>query len=133
MILNKKKMQLSNESDLENSNNETVSINLNNYEKENEGNQILIKTVQSSAFRILVEVLKDILQDVNIEFDNTGIKVVAMDVSHTVLVHLKLESKNFEHYYCKQKIIIGVRMTNLFKLIKSMSNNDTLTLFTIRS
>ena len=51
-------MQLSNESDFENSNTETVSINLNNYEKENEGNQILIKTVQSSAFRILVEALK---------------------------------------------------------------------------
>ena len=122
-------MQLSKENDVDNTPNETISISLNNYEKENVGNQVLVKTVQSSAFRILVEALKDILQDVNIEFDNTGIKVVAMDVSHTVLVHLKLESKNFEHYYCKKKLIIGVNMTNLFKLIKSMSNNDTLTLF----
>ena len=102
---------------------------INNFENENLGKDVLIKTVQSSAFRILIEALKDILQDVNIEFDETGIKIVAMDVSHTVLVHLKLEAKNFEHYYCKKKIIIGVNMTNFFKLIKSMSNNDTLTLF----
>ena len=33
--------------------------------------------------------------DVNIEFDETGIKVVAMDVSHTVLVHLKLHHTHY--------------------------------------
>lgn len=105
------------------------NLSANKYEEENKDKEMLIKTVQSSAFRILIEALKDILQDVNIEFDDNGIKVVAMDVSHTVLVHLKLEAKNFEHYYCKKKMIIGVNMGNFFKLIKSMSNNDTLTLF----
>jgi len=95
----------------------------------NEGNIFIVKTVQTSAFRVLIEALKDILQDVNIECDDTGLKIVAMDVSHTVLVYLKLESKNFEHYYCAKKYIMGINMTNLFKLIKTMGNNDTLTLF----
>ena len=90
---------------------------------------IEVKTVQSSAFRILVEALKEILTDANLEFDETGIKVMAMDSSHTVLVHLKLNSDNFEYFYCKNKVILGVNMINLFKLIKTMSNNDTLTLF----
>lgn len=115
------------------SENNNLLMNLNNHEKENLGQQILVKTVQASAFRTLIEALKDILQDVNIEFDETGIKIVAMDVSHTVLVHLKLDSNSFEHYYCKKKNIIGVNMTNFFKLIKSMSNNDTLTLFVSES
>jgi proliferating cell nuclear antigen len=97
--------------------------------KINEGNLFVVKTVQTSAFRVLIEALKDILQDVNIECDETGLKIVAMDVSHTVLVHLKLESKNFEHYFCGKKCILGINMTNLFKLIKAMGNNDTLTLF----
>ena len=97
---------------------------------ENLGKVLMIKTVQSSAFRILIEALKEILQDVNIEFDASGLKIVAMDVSHTVLVHLKLESKNFEHYYCsKDKLIIVVNMCNLFRLIKTMGNSDTLTLY----
>lgn len=88
-----------------------------------------VKTVQSSAFRILVEALKEILTDSNIEFDENGIKIVAMDASHTVLVHLRLDAKNFEHYYCQNKTVVGINMMNFFKLIKTMNNNDTLTLF----
>ena len=80
-------------------------------ENEIDPNHIVdIKTVQSSAFRVLIEALKEILQDVNIIFDDTGFKIVAMDVSHTVLVHLKLESKNFEHYFCGKKCILGINM-----------------------
>ena len=88
-----------------------------------------IKTVQSSAFRILIEALKEILTDANLEFDKDGITIMAMDTSHTVLVYLKLDSFKFEYYHCEKKIIIGVSMLNFFKLIKTMNNNDTLTLF----
>jgi proliferating cell nuclear antigen len=88
-----------------------------------------VKTVQSSAFRILIEALKEILTDANLEFDETGIKIMAMDSSHTVLVHLKLNSEQFEEFHCKNKLILGINMINLFKLIKTMSNNDTLTLY----
>ena len=89
-----------------------------------------VKTVQSSAFRVLVEALKEILTDANFEFDCNGVKVMAMDSSHTVLVHLKLNAKNFEFFQLnREKITIGVNMINLFKLIKTMGNNDTLSLF----
>ena len=88
-----------------------------------------LKTVQSSAFRVLIEALKEILTDANMEFDQTGIKIVAMDASHTVLVHLKLDATKFETFQCSNKLVIGVNMLNLFRLIKTMCNNDTLTLF----
>jgi proliferating cell nuclear antigen len=93
-------------------------------------NMILeIKTVQSSAFRVLTEALKEILTDANFEFDETGLKIMAMDSSHTVLVHLKLNAENFESYHCKNKRILGINMLNLFKLIKTMGNNDALSLY----
>jgi len=88
-----------------------------------------VQTVQASAFRILIEALKEILTDANLEFDETGMKIMAMDSSHTVLVHLKLTANNFELYKCKSKISIGVNMINLFKLIKTMGNSDILTLY----
>lgn len=88
-----------------------------------------IKTVQSAAFRVLIEALKEILTDANFEFDSTGLKVMAMDSSHTVLVHLKLNSENFEFYECRNKITLGINMLNMFKLIKTMGNTDTLTLY----
>ena len=88
-----------------------------------------LKTVQSSAFRVLVEALKEILTDANIELDEQGLKIMAMDPTHTVLVHLKLDSNKFEKYFCASKLTIGVSMLCLFKLIKTMNNNDTLSLY----
>jgi proliferating cell nuclear antigen len=90
-----------------------------------------IKTVQTNAFKVLIEALKEILTDTNIEFTNTGIKIIAMDPSHTVLVHLKLEANNFDDYNfnIETKLVVGVSMLNFFKLIKTMTNNDTLTLY----
>ena len=88
-----------------------------------------LKTVQSSIIRILIEALKEILPDTNIEFNSTGIRIITMDLSHTVLVHLRLDGSQFEHYHCPEKIVVGVNMLNLFKLVKTMNNNETLTLF----
>tara|TARA_Y100000389_G_scaffold154142_1_gene154596 strand:+ start:3523 stop:4314 length:792 start_codon:yes stop_codon:yes gene_type:complete len=88
-----------------------------------------IQTVQASAFRILIESLKDILTDCNFVIDSTGIKLIATDNSRNVLIHMKLLSENFDYFYCKEKTVIGLNMTNMFKLIKTMGNSDILTLF----
>jgi len=92
-------------------------------------NCLEIKTVQASSFKILIEALKELLIDTCIEFDETGLKIIAMDTSHIVLVHLKLDAAKFEHFYCRGKISIGVNMLNLHKLIKTINSTDTLTLF----
>ena len=91
---------------------------------ENASLMLEVRTVQSPPFRCLIEALKEILTDANIEFDSSGMKIIAMDASHTVLVHLKLESKNFESYYCPNKIVLGIGMLNFFKLIKTLGNNQ---------
>lgn len=88
-----------------------------------------IKTVQSQAFKILVEALKELLTDTNIDFDENGLKIVAMDTSHCVLAHVKLDASKFESYACKNRFTIGVNMLNLYKLIRTINSNDTLTLF----
>lgn len=88
-----------------------------------------IRTVQSSAFKILIEALKELLVDTSMEFDENGVRIVSLDNSKVVLVHLKLEAKKFEYYYCEGKISIGVNMLNLFKLMRTINSNDTLTLF----
>ena len=92
-------------------------------------NCLEIKTVQASSFKILIEALKELLTDTCIEFDETGMKIIAMDTSHIVLVHLKLDAPKFEHFYCRGKLSIGVSMLNFHKLIKTINSTDTLTLF----
>jgi len=93
-------------------------------------NVLTIKTVQIAPFRTLMTALKDILLETNISFQPDGIRVINMDKSHTILVHLYLAASNFEFYECKkEKIIIGVNMFHLFKLINSIDNDDTLTIY----
>ena len=87
-----------------------------------------VHTVQASAFRILIEALKEILTDANFEFDSNGLKLVTMDSSHTVLVHLRLNAENFEKYECSQRLVLGINLINMHKLMKIMGNNDTLKL-----
>jgi proliferating cell nuclear antigen len=93
------------------------------------GNLFEIRTVQAGAFRTLIEALKEILTEANLEFDSTGIKIMSVDETHTVLVYLRLLSDRFETYYCPNTHILGVNMIYLFKLIKTMGNNDSLTLY----
>ena len=95
-----------------------------------EGNVLTIKTVQIAPFRTLMTALKDILLETNITFEPDGMRIINMDKSHTILVHLFLAAKNFEFYECKKdKIIIGVNMFHLFKLINTIENEETLTIY----
>ena len=88
-----------------------------------------LKTVQTGAFKTLIEAMKEILTDANIEFTDSAVKIITMDPTQTILVHLKLEKDSFEYYHCKHKFVIGVNMLNFFKLIRTLTNNDALTLY----
>lgn len=88
-----------------------------------------VRTLQSTPFKILVEALKELLTDTCIEFDETGMKIITMDNNHVVLVHLKLDASKFEHYHCESRIVIGVNMLNMYKLIRAINSGDILTLF----
>jgi proliferating cell nuclear antigen len=93
-------------------------------------NVMTIKTVQIAPFRILMAALKDILLETNIIFTKSGIKIINMDKTHTILVHLFLKAENFEFFECKHdKIIVGVNILHLFKLITTIDNDDTLTIY----
>jgi|TARA_B100000963_G_scaffold53684_2_gene41751 proliferating cell nuclear antigen len=95
-----------------------------------QNNVLTIKTVQIAPFRTLMTALKDILLETNITFQKDGIRIINMDKSHTILAHLFLKSENFELYECThEKIVIGVNMFHLFKLINSIDNDDTLTIY----
>jgi len=87
-----------------------------------------LKTIQASSFKATFEVLKDILNDVNIYFDADGLKMVTLDTARAALVDLELSHDNFEEYECESAITAGVNVSNMFKLLKTISTSDTLTL-----
>ena len=80
-----------------------ISLSDSNISDINPNHIVDIKTVQSSAIKILVEALKEILNDTNLIIDETGIKLVAMDSTRSVLIYMKLDADKFESFYCKKK------------------------------
>ena len=57
---------------------------------------VRLKTIQASAFRTVFEVLKDIINDVNLVFRPEGLMVVTLDTARVTLVHLVMPAENFE-------------------------------------
>lgn len=88
-----------------------------------------VRTIQSGAIRVLCEVLKETLNDVNLIFDDSGLKLMAMDGAHVALIRLQLDADKFEHYYCERKLQVGLNMLHFFRLMKTVTNNDIVTLF----
>ena len=113
-----------------------------------------IETEHTGPFKTLVEVLKEMLPEANIQFimdpnanksnegddeenkegenkrDISGMRITAIDITKTVFINLKLEAKNFSKFMCKKpKLTLGVNLLYLHKLIKSIDKEDNLTLY----
>ena len=87
------------------------------------------KTIQASAFKASFEVLKDILNDVNVVFNKDGVSIITLDTARAALVDFHLHAENFEEYECDETThIAGINITNTFKLLKTITNNDTLSM-----
>jgi proliferating cell nuclear antigen len=50
-----------------------------------------LRTIQASAMKSIFEVLKDIINDVNVYFDSNGIRILALDTARVALVHMFLD------------------------------------------
>lgn len=86
-------------------------------------------TIQAAAFKSTFEVLKDILNDVNIYFRPDGMYIVTLDTARTSLVDIYLAADNFEEYHCEHdEVIAGINISNTFKLLKTITNNDVLSI-----
>lgn len=85
-----------------------------------------LKTIQASAIKAVFEVLKDIINDVNVYFTAAGVHILTLDTARVTLVHMTLGAENFEEYQCPADMAAGLNMGNMYKLLKSISGADTL-------
>jgi proliferating cell nuclear antigen len=91
---------------------------------------LFVKTVQTSAIKVLFETLKEILVDVSIEFTKEHVKIMSIDSSETAIVHMKLLACEFEYYEInKPSVSVGINSAMFFKLIKSISNSETISFY----
>lgn len=91
--------------------------------------KLFARTIQAKHFKTLFEALKEMLIDTNIQWDHDGMKIVDLDNTRVVMIHLKLHASKFEDYHCEEPLIMGVNLANLNKLMKTVDNSDTLTFY----
>lgn len=76
----------------------------------------------------LIESIKDLVTDINLDISGAGISLQAMDSSHVALVTLSLSFEGFEEYRCDKQMTLGVNITNLSKIMKCGGNDDSIIL-----
>ena len=90
---------------------------------------LFLKTIQGNAIRTLFEVLKEIVHDVSMRIDTTGVKLLTLDGARCALVYMRLRADAFEEYVCNGTFDLGVNMSSMFKLVKTSGSHDTITMY----
>jgi len=84
------------------------------------------KLSQSGQIKKLIEAIKDIVSDANLECNENGISLQAMDSSHVSLVSLIIPSEDFEVFRCDKPVTLGLNLGSFYKILKCSSNEDSI-------
>ncbi len=94
-----------------------------------------ITTDHANIFKTLFGVLKDILPKITLEIisknndkNKSGLKIMEVDATKTVLINLFLNADKFNTFQCSEdKCYIGLNTIYLYKLLSSVNKNSVLT------
>ena len=86
------------------------------------------KLSDCSILKKIVDSIKDIVSDCNLDVSPAGISLQAMDSSHVALVSLSMSADGFTDFRADSNMILGISIGNLAKVMKLADNNDTVTL-----
>ena len=86
------------------------------------------KLANVGILKKIVEAIKDIVMDVNLDVSPSGISLQAMDGSHVALVSLQLSQEGFQFFRADQSTVLGLNISSLAKVMKLADPTDSVTL-----
>lgn len=87
---------------------------------------LLVRTSQCLQFKSLLECLKELLTEVNMEFiEDKGMRLVAIDPGNVAMVHLEVNA--IEYFFAKETVTAGMDVSFLYKIIRCMTSGDLMT------
>lgn len=91
---------------------------------------VKIEMEEPNHFKQLFNMLKENnIVEVNLNITPDNLEILEMDPTHVVVAHVLLNASNFDTYYCREPIRVGVDAVNFAKILKSVGTKDTLTVF----
>jgi proliferating cell nuclear antigen len=83
---------------------------------------------QAVTLRKILDAIKDLVTQTNLEVSDGGIAIQAMDTTHISLVALQLRDDGFETFRCDNNVTLGLNVNILTKILKCAANDDSVTL-----
>lgn len=80
------------------------------------------------TLRKIIDSIKDLVKQVNLEASLNGLSLQAMDSAHVSLVSLMLKEDGFDTYRCDKTMTLGIDLNDLGKILKMSGNEDTVSL-----
>lgn len=85
---------------------------------------------QGAILKKLIDAIRELVVDINIEYCEDGLALQAMDSSHVALCTIILNAAGFQTFTCDQPGMLGLNTQSLAKLLKCATNDDIITLKT---
>lgn len=86
------------------------------------------RILKGALLKKIIEAIRELVQDANLDCSDRGIKMQAMDSSHVSLCAINLRQEDFNLYRCDKNFTLGVNTPNLAKILKCAGNDDIVTL-----
>ncbi|CAM9168560.1 unnamed protein product [Chrysoparadoxa australica] len=86
------------------------------------------RITEGSLLKKIVEAIRELVDNANLDVTENGISMQAMDSSHVALCSLQLRNDGFDHFRCDRQLSMGLSMVNISKVLKCAGNNDIITL-----
>lgn len=83
---------------------------------------------QAAIMKKIMDAIKDLVTDANLDCSGNGICLQAMDASHVSLVTLQLKPEGFESFRADRSIPLGINLAHMAKILKCAGNDDVLTM-----
>jgi proliferating cell nuclear antigen len=86
------------------------------------------RLVDGKVFRQVIDSIKDLVTDGNLDCSEEEISIQCMDSSHVSLVAVSLSASAFDHFRCDRVLSLGFNSANMSKILKMMGRDDILVL-----
>jgi proliferating cell nuclear antigen len=83
---------------------------------------------QGSLLKNVLEAIKELVTEANLDCSTSGCQLQAMDSSHVALVYLMLRESGFENFRCDRSQSLGINMASMSKMLKCSGKDDSITM-----
>lgn len=84
---------------------------------------------KASILKQVIESIKDLINETNMEWSDNGIHIQGMDPSHITLSNIFMSAEDCEYYHIKESITIGLDIMRISKIMAMTDSNDSCELF----